>query len=78
MRSRSENLKIVKNIQENPNVALLIDKYNEDWTILYFIMIQGKASVIGGHRLEKNELLLLLEKLTNYCLINTLNTKKSV
>lgn len=25
-------------------------------------MIQGKASVIGGHRLEKNELLLLLEK----------------
>jgi hypothetical protein len=25
-------------------------------------MIQGKASVIGGHRLEKNELLLELEK----------------
>jgi general stress protein 26 len=47
-RSRSENLKIVKNIQENPNVALLIDEYNEDWTGLYFIMIQGKASVIGA------------------------------
>ncbi len=61
-RSRPENLKRVKNIQENPNVALLIDEYNEDWTRLYFIMIQEKASVIGGRRLEKNKLFLLLEK----------------
>ena len=52
-RSRPKNLKRVKNIQENPNVALLIDEYNEDWTRLYFIMIQEKASVIGGRRLEK-------------------------
>src|SRR5919107_1401660 len=63
-RSRPENLKRVKNIQENQNVALLIDEYNEDWTRLYFIMIQGKASVIGGQKLEKHELL-LLEKAHN-------------
>jgi len=43
-RSRPENLKRVKNIRQNPNVALLIDEYNEDWRQLYFIMIQGKAS----------------------------------
>src|SRR5215469_12687329 len=47
-RSRPENLKRVKNIQQNPNVALLIDEYNEDWRKLYFIMIQGKASIMGG------------------------------
>ena len=41
---KPENLKRVKNIQQNPNVALLIDEYNEDWTRLYFIIIQGKAS----------------------------------
>jgi PPOX class probable F420-dependent enzyme len=40
-RSRPENLKRVKNIQENPNIALLLDEYNEDWTKLYFIMIRG-------------------------------------
>jgi PPOX class probable F420-dependent enzyme len=58
-RSKPENLKRVKNIQQNPNVALLIDEYNEDWRKLYFIMIQGKASIIGGKELEENELVLL-------------------
>ena len=58
-RSKPENLKRIKNIQQNPNVALLIDEYNEDWTKLYFIMIQGKASIIGGKELEQNELKLL-------------------
>ena len=58
-RSRPENLKRVRNIQENPNVALLIDEYNEDWTKLYFVMIQGKASILGGKKLEQNEVPLL-------------------
>jgi PPOX class probable F420-dependent enzyme len=58
-RSKPENLKRVKNIQQNPNVALLIDEYNEDWRKLYFIMIQGKASIIGGKELEQNEQVLL-------------------
>src|SRR6476661_91977 len=58
-RSRPENLKRVKNIKENPNVALLIDEYNEDWTKLYFILIQGKASIVGGKKLEQNEMQLL-------------------
>jgi PPOX class probable F420-dependent enzyme len=58
-RSRPENLKRVKNIQQNPNIALLIDEYNEDWRRLYFIMIQGKASIVGGKKLEQNEQVLL-------------------
>jgi PPOX class probable F420-dependent enzyme len=40
-------LKRVKNIQQNPNIALLIDKYDEDWSKLLFVMIHGKASLIG-------------------------------
>jgi PPOX class probable F420-dependent enzyme len=60
--SRPEKLKRAKNIQQNPNVTLLIDEYNEDWTKLYFIMIQGKASIIGGKKLEKQNEVLLLEK----------------
>jgi PPOX class probable F420-dependent enzyme len=58
-RSKPENLKRIKNIQQNPNVALLIDEYNEDWRKLYFIMIQGKASIIGGKELQQNEQVLL-------------------
>jgi hypothetical protein len=37
----------------------LIDEYNEDWTKLYFIMIQGNASIIGGKKIEQNEKVLL-------------------
>lgn len=58
-RSRPEKLKRAKNIHQNSNVTLLIDDYNENWRKLYFIMIQGKASIIGGKKLEQNELLLL-------------------
>jgi PPOX class probable F420-dependent enzyme len=58
-RSKPENLKRIKNIHQNPNIALLIDEYNEDWRKLYFIMIQGKASIIGGKESEQNEQALL-------------------
>jgi PPOX class probable F420-dependent enzyme len=42
-----EKLKRVRNIQHCPNVALLIDEYNEDWSKLALVMIQGKAYLIG-------------------------------
>ncbi|HXX97336.1 MAG TPA: TIGR03668 family PPOX class F420-dependent oxidoreductase [Candidatus Bathyarchaeia archaeon] len=58
-RSKPENLKRIKNIQQNPNVALLIDEYNEEWRKLYFIMIQGKASILGGKESDQNEVALL-------------------
>ncbi len=39
-------LKRIKNIRDNPSVALLIDEYSEDWTKLAFLMIQGSATII--------------------------------
>ncbi len=44
----SRKLKRVKNIEKNANVTLLIDKYQNDWKKLFFLMIQGKATVING------------------------------
>ncbi|MDQ3836562.1 MAG: TIGR03668 family PPOX class F420-dependent oxidoreductase [Thermoproteota archaeon] len=38
-------LKMIRNIQQNPNVALLVDKYSEEWPELAFVMIQGRASI---------------------------------
>jgi PPOX class probable F420-dependent enzyme len=43
---KPEKLKRIKNIRNNPNVALLIDEYSEDWTKLAFVMIQGKGTII--------------------------------
>ena len=45
----SRNLKRVKNIEKNPNVTLLIDKYQNDWKKLFFLMIHGKAKMIDGN-----------------------------
>jgi PPOX class probable F420-dependent enzyme len=43
----SNQLKRVKNIQENPNISFLIDTYDEeDWNNLSYLMIQGKARIV--------------------------------
>ena len=50
-----DKLRRIKNIEVNPGVALLIDEYNEDWNKLLFIMIQGKASILGKRRENDKE-----------------------
>ena len=41
-------LKRVRNIRANPQVALLIDHYEEDWARLRFVMVQGRAELLDG------------------------------
>jgi PPOX class probable F420-dependent enzyme len=41
-----ERLARLQNIRAIPRVALLIDKYEEDWTQLWYILIRGKAKLI--------------------------------
>ena len=39
-------LKRVRNILENPNVALVADRYSEDWNLLAFVMMRGRAELV--------------------------------
>ena len=57
---KPEKLRRVRNIQKNPNAALLIDEYSDDWRKLFFVMILGKASIIDR---EQGELLAMVHKL---------------
>jgi PPOX class probable F420-dependent enzyme len=41
-------LKRLRNIAENPTVAILADRYDEDWTRLGWIMLQGRAEILSG------------------------------
>jgi len=41
-----ERLARMRNIRAAPQVALLIDKYDEDWTQLWYILIRGKAKLL--------------------------------
>lgn len=39
-------LKRVRNILENPEVALIADRYAEDWELLAFVMVRGRAELL--------------------------------
>jgi PPOX class probable F420-dependent enzyme len=39
-------LKRVRNIEENPNVSLVFDRYDEDWTKLAYLLVHGTAEVL--------------------------------
>ncbi|MCL2585638.1 MAG: TIGR03668 family PPOX class F420-dependent oxidoreductase [Streptosporangiales bacterium] len=40
------NLRRLRNIRENPRVALLADHYEEDWSMLWWVRADGQARVI--------------------------------
>jgi PPOX class probable F420-dependent enzyme len=39
-------LQRIRNIRANPNVALVIDDYSEDWFELAYVLVHGMAEVI--------------------------------
>jgi PPOX class probable F420-dependent enzyme len=41
-------LKRLRNIQENPAVAVTIDRWDEDWTRLGWVMLRGPAEILSG------------------------------
>jgi PPOX class probable F420-dependent enzyme len=43
---RDVPLKRVRNILENPNVAFIVDRYDEDWTRLGWVMLRGRAEIL--------------------------------
>ena len=45
-RASSRPLKRLRNIQENPAVALVVDRYDEDWDRLGWVMVRGPAEVL--------------------------------
>jgi PPOX class probable F420-dependent enzyme len=43
---RDRPLKRVRNIIENPNAAFIVDRYDEDWTRLGWVMLRGPAKIL--------------------------------
>ena len=40
-------LKRIRNIQENPAVAVTVDRWDEDWTRLAWVMLRGSAEILA-------------------------------
>jgi PPOX class probable F420-dependent enzyme len=43
---RSTDLQRLRNIEANPEVSLLVDHYDDDWTALWWVRIDGTARVV--------------------------------
>jgi len=56
---RTTNLKRLRNIAANPAVSILVDHYEDDWTRLWWVRIDGDARVVTDDA-EKPKALRLL------------------
>jgi PPOX class probable F420-dependent enzyme len=63
---KSANLRRLRNIRENPRVALLADRYDDDWDMLWWVRIDGWASVVEDERARQDPLDLLADRYEQY------------
>jgi PPOX class probable F420-dependent enzyme len=63
---RVERLKRLRNIRENASVSVVIDRYDEEWTRLCYVLIQGRAEILTGGAEFARGADLLLDKYPQY------------
>jgi len=44
---RTRNLKRLENIAANPAVSVLVDRYEDDWTKLWWVRVDGTARIVA-------------------------------
>ncbi len=55
-----DRLKRVRNLRANPQVALVIDRYSDDWSQLAYLLIQGTAALLAPGDVEHDRAVALL------------------
>ena len=56
----------LKNIAQTPQVALLVDHYDEDWTRLWYVLVRGEAELISDLAERERAIQLLRAKYPQY------------
>ena len=65
-RTAPRKLKRLKNIRENPRVSLVIDRYDEDWTKLGYVLVFGTARILSRGQKHRDAVRLLRKKYRQY------------
>ena len=63
---RTRRLKRLENIEANPQVEVVIDHYEDDWSRLWWVRLRGPARVLEGGDERLAALVLLREKYPQY------------
>ena len=64
-RLAAENLRRLRNIIENSQVAVLVDRYSEDWKRLAYVLLRGRASLARAGEAQR-AIRLLRRKYSQY------------
>jgi len=67
---RDRPMKRERNILENPRAAFVVDRYDEDWTRLGWVMLRGPAEILEGDDEHGAAQALLREKYAQYRSMN--------
>jgi PPOX class probable F420-dependent enzyme len=59
-------LRRVRNIETNGRVAVVVDRYDEDWSRLAWVMLEGVATILEGGEERDTAAALLTEKYAQY------------
>ena len=59
-------LKRMRNLTENPAVALVVDDWDEDWTRLAYLLVRGRAAVVANPGERAQALALLRARYPQY------------
>ena len=59
-------LKRARNIRLNPHVSVIVDRYDDDWRRLAYVLIIGKAKLLTKGQKHKRAVLLLRKKYPQY------------
>jgi PPOX class probable F420-dependent enzyme len=65
-RPSAKPLKRLANILENPSVAVCVDRYDEDWTRLAWVMLRGPAEILASGAEHDRAQILLRERYIQY------------
>jgi PPOX class probable F420-dependent enzyme len=63
---RSRTLRRIQNARTRPDVTILVDHYDEDWTLLWWIRLRGRARVLDEGEEREHALALLAAKYPQY------------
>ena len=63
---RSRTLRRLENVRANPRVTVLVDHYDDDWTQLWWVRLDGEARILTQGAEREHALRLLARKYPQY------------
>ena len=65
-RAAPRSLKRLRNMMDNPSVAFVADRYDEDWGELGWVMLRGRAEILADGPEHDRAQVLLRERYAQY------------